>query len=141
MKGSRLSQKALAEIVREVEQRRNTEHLEMLENAFIYKQKWTAELKRRKALGIDEPDPIPHPNDLVIDTRTGKVRIEGPLDELEKQQWDNLIARQTEAQEEVNYFADLYRRAKSEDRKARYLEDWHWEQRMFDLINDAVKGR
>ena len=32
-------------------------------------------------------------------------------------------------------------RAKSEDRKARYLEDWHWEQRMFDLINDTVKGR
>lgn len=78
MKGSRLSQKALAEIVREVEQRRHADHLLMLENAFEYKQRWTAELRRRKALGIDEPEPIPHPDDLVIDTRTGKVRTEGP---------------------------------------------------------------
>ena len=25
--------------------------------------------------------------------------------------------------------------------KARYLEDWHWEQRMFDIINDTVSER
>lgn len=141
MKGSRLSQKALAEIVREVEQRRSADHAQILENAFIYKQKWTAELKRRKALGIDEPDPIPHPDDVHIDMRTGKVSLEGPADQHEKQMQDGALARRDEAQEEVNYFADLYRPAKSEDRKDRYLEDWHWEQRMFDLINDTVKGR
>jgi hypothetical protein len=39
MKGSRLSQKALAEIVRDVEQRKSTEQLQMLENALEYKQK------------------------------------------------------------------------------------------------------
>jgi hypothetical protein len=25
--------------------------------------------------------------------------------------------------------------------KASYLEDWHWEQRMFDIVNDIVPRR
>ena len=41
----------------------------------------------------------------------------------------------------MNFFADKYRRARSEDMKARYLEEWHWEQRMFDIINDAMPER
>lgn len=53
MKGSRLSQRALAELVRTVEDRKSSEHFSALENAFEYKQKWTAELDRRKRMGID----------------------------------------------------------------------------------------
>ena len=53
MKGSRLSQRALAELVRNVEERKSSEHLTMMENALEYKQKWTAELdRRRNRLGI-----------------------------------------------------------------------------------------
>lgn len=141
MKGSHLSQKALSEIVRDVEQRRSADHAQILDNAFDYKIKWTAELKRRKALGIEEPDPIPHPDDVHIDMRTGKVSLEGPADQHEKELMETAIVRRDEAQEEVTYFASLYRRAKSEERKARYLEDWLWEQRMFDILNDAIKGR
>lgn len=141
MKGSRLSQKALAEIVRDVEQRRKTEHVEMLENAFEYKQKWTAELQRRKALGIDEPDPVPHPEDVIINPRTGHVRTEGPLDEREKQQWDELLTRRAQAQEEVNMSAERYRKARSARHKAFWLDEWHWEQRMFDIINDRMPQR
>ena len=106
-----------------------------------YKQKWKAELTRRERLCIEEPDPIPHPDDVHIDMRTGKVSLEGPADEHEKHLMETAIARRDEAQEEVTYFAEHYRRAKSEERKTRYLEDWHWEQRMFDILNDAVKGR
>src|SRR5881394_3026742 len=40
MKGSRLSQRALAELVRQVEERKASEHLTAMENAFEYKQKW-----------------------------------------------------------------------------------------------------
>ena len=109
MKGSRLSQKALAEIVREVEQRHSADHFSALENAFEYKQKWTAELQRRERLGITEPDPIPHPDDISINLRTGHVRTEGPLDEAEKKDWS--------------------------------LREWHFEQRIFDIINDSLPKR
>src|SRR5690606_18262534 len=103
----------LAELVRQVEDRKANEHLTAMENAFEYKQKWTAELERRRKFGIEEPDPVPHPDDIIIDMRTGHVRTDGPLDEREKRDWDERLARRAAAQEEVNAFAERYRRARS----------------------------
>ncbi len=141
MKGSRLSQRALAELVRQVEGRKASEHFTAMENAFEYKQKWTAELERRQRHGINEPDPVPHPDDIVINMRTGHVSTEGPLDEREKKSWDERLARRAEAQSEVNYFAGSYARARSEEQKAMWLQDWHFEQRIFDIINDTMPPR
>lgn len=127
MKGSRLSQRALAELVRTVEDRKSSERLAAMENAFEYKQKWTAELVRRQRSGITEPDPIPHPDDIIIDMRTGHVKTEGPLDELEKKDWDQRLARRAEAQAEVSAFAQSYRRARSEKAKVIWRLEWHFE--------------
>jgi len=141
MKGSRLSQRALAELVRQVEDRKANEHLTIMENAFEYKQKWTAEIERRRRIGSDEPDPIPHPDDIIIDMRTGHVRTDGPLDELEKKAWDQRLARRAEAQAEVNDYAERYRRSRSARSKTMWLLEWHFEQRIFDIINDGMPAR
>lgn len=141
MKGSRLSQRALAELVRQVEDRKASEHLTVLENAFEYKQKWTEEIQRRRRLGVDEPDPIPHPDDIVIDMRTGRVRTDGPLDAREKREWDQRLVRRDEAQAEVRQFAENYRRARALKSKAMWLSEWHFEQRIFDIINDSLPDR
>src|SRR5690606_15759222 len=117
------------------------EHLTAMENAFEYKQQWTAELERRRRLGIDEPDPIPHPDDIIIDMRTGHVRTDGPLDAREKREWDERLARRDEAQAEVNEFAARYRRARSKKWKTMWLLEWHFEQKIFDLINDGLPER
>ena len=142
MKGSRLSQRALAELVRTVEERKSSEHVTAMENAFDYKQKWTAELERRLCCGAsDLPDPIPHPEDIIIDLRSGHVKIAGPLDELEKKVWDERLARRDEAQAEVNMFAEKYRKARSQKWKTMWHEEWHFEQRIFDIINDSLPQR
>jgi len=141
MKGSRLSQRVLADLVRQVEDRRAREHLTMMENAFEYKQNWTAELDRRRQLSIDLPDPVPHPDDIIIDMRTGHVRTEGPLDEREKLEWKKRLKRRDEAQEEVNLCAENYRKARSSNMRAHWLQEWHVEQRIFDIINDAMPDR
>jgi len=141
MKGSRLSQRALAELVRQVEERKASEHLTAMANAFEYKQNWTAELERRRRHGIEEPDPVPHPDDVIIDMRTGHVRTEGPLDEREKRDWDKRVARRAEAQEEVNAFAANFRKARSAKNKDMWLSEWHFEQRIFDIINDGLPDR
>lgn len=141
MKGSRLSQRALAELVRQVEDRKASENLTMMENAFDYKQKWTAELERRRRLDLNEPDPIPHPDDIIIDMRTGHVRTEGPLDEREKRDWDMRLARRDEAQAEVSLFAEKHRRARTNQARVMWLLEWHFEQRIFDIINDSLPER
>lgn len=142
MKGSRLSQRALADLVRSVEDRKSTEHQTALENAFEYQQQWTKELERRHKMGIvDLPDPVPHPDDIIIDMRTGHVRTEGPLDEREKRSWDERFARRAEAQREVNEFAERYRKARSTKWKTMWRLEWHFEQRIFDIINDSFPKR
>lgn len=93
----RISQRALAELVRTVEDRKSSEHQTALENAFEYKLQWTKELERRRSLGIELPDRVPHPGDIIIDLRTGHVKTEGPLDELEKKSWDERLARRAES--------------------------------------------
>ena len=141
MKGSRLSQRALAELVRQVEDRKANELLSAMENALEYKERWTSELARRKARGIIEPDPIPHPDDIIINMRNGDVRTDGPLDEMEKRRWDERLARRAEAQAEVDIFAEKYRRARSKKRKGFWLLEWHFEQKIFDIINDGMPVR
>ena len=141
MKGSRLSQRALSELVLQVEDRKASERLTMMENAFEYKQKWTAELDRRRRAGSKEPDPIPHPDDIIINMYTGHVHTAGPIDELEKREWDKRLARRGQAQDEVNAFAENYRKARSAKAKAMWLSEWHFEQRIFDIINDSLPDR
>lgn len=141
MKGSHLSQRTLAELVRTVEDRKSSERLTSMENAFDYKQRRTTELDRRKRLGSEEPDPIPHPDDIITDMRTGEVKTEGPLDEVEKAAWNKHVARCIEAQDEVNTFAKNYRNARSQKSKMIWRLEWHFEQRIFDIINDSLPDR
>lgn len=67
--------------------------LEMLETAIDYKEHWHHELAERKRKGTMGPEPVPHPDEVVIDYRTGEVRIEGPVLEEQKDAQDELRAR------------------------------------------------
>ncbi len=73
MKGSRLAQKQLSDIMRTVEARKNAEQLEVLEVMIEYKQKWTSELERRQRHGIIAPDPVPHPDDIFVELIEGNI--------------------------------------------------------------------
>lgn len=106
-----------------------------------YKRSWDERIAYCKKHGLPDPEPLPHPDDIIVDPNTGSVRIRGPQTKEQKAHYDEALRRRGEAQEEVSYFAEKYRRAKDPEKKARYLEDWHWEQRMFDIINDAMPQR
>jgi hypothetical protein len=53
-----------------------------------YKIDWEDELERRNRLGIEATDPIPHPDDIIINTKTGVVKVIGPFTKKEKVVWD-----------------------------------------------------
>ena len=57
--------------------------------ALTYKIEWEKELRRRAEAGIETMDePIPHPDHIKIDFRTGEVRIVGPMTKEEKKELD-----------------------------------------------------
>lgn len=141
MKGNRLAQKTLAEIVQRVEAQESADRLTQMENAFEYKTQWQREIERCRAAGLPEPTPLPHPDDIIINMRTGAVRTAGPMSKEEKAEWDKRIERRDEAQSEVTYYATQYRKARSPKWKEQWLQHWLWEQRIFDIINDALPDR
>jgi len=66
---------------------------QMLKIAIDYKEHWHRVLAERARKGTTGPEPVPHPDEVVIDYRTGEVRIEGPVLEEQKDAQDRLRAR------------------------------------------------
>ncbi len=60
------------------------------------------------------------------------------MNDKEKAFWEERFRRMTEAQEEVSVFAQRHRNARDPRRKALWLDEWHFEQRIFDLLNDSL---
>lgn len=141
MKGNRLAQKTMAELVQKIEAARSAEHLSVFENALEYKLQWEREIKRCKDAGLPVPAPLPHPDDIILDMRTGRVRTEGPMSKEEKAHWEERFARRQAAQDEVTFYANRWRRARDTRKKAAWLAEWHFEQRIFDVINDSLPAR
>lgn len=141
MKGNRFAQRTMAELVTGLEQREADDRMELFGNAAEYKRDWSEAIKESEAQGLPTPEPIPHPDDIILDPNKGNVEFRGPQTREQKQVLDEAVKRRTEAQEDVSYWAGKYQRARSENTKACYLDEWHWEQRMFDILNDMVPSR
>jgi len=141
MKGNRFAQRTIAELVQSVETEDRKLRLEHLETMINYKCEWEKAIERARELGQPEPQPIPHPDDIIIDFRSGEARVCGPFTKEDKVKWDRLLEYRDELQNEVSYFAAAYRKSRSPDRKARWLEAWMLEQKFYDRINDNLPER
>jgi len=142
MKGNRFAQRTLADMITKVEHEDFTSRLDAFGKWAEYKHEWGEAIERAKKAGLEPPRPIPHPDDVLLDPHTGDVKFAGPLTKEARDQLDKALQRRADAQEEVNYCAEQYRELPDGDPlKPHYLEDWHWEQRMFDIINDTVSER
>lgn len=139
MKGNRFAQKMLTELVSKVENEHHRIQYENMEAFTTYKQKWNEEIERCARLGLPEPTPLPHPDDVIIDYRKGTLQFAGPITKEEKVRWDRFIGRRDEAEEEIAY---CERMAKEDPEYAKqYLEDAEFERRIFDLINEKLPER
>ncbi len=100
-KGNQRAQRLFAELLTSVESANRRQHDEWLQVAIDYKLGWERELERRKAHNIVAPDPIPHPDDILIDPRTGHVEIRGPMTKEEKQEFDELRERKAKYDQSI----------------------------------------
>ncbi len=64
--------------------------------ALAYKTQWEHELERRKRCGEVGREPVPHPDNIVIDLEAGTVEIWGPITDNEKADWDEARAFKVE---------------------------------------------
>lgn len=102
VKGQHRSQRLFSELLAAVETSNKAAHDDWMQVAIDYKQDWEQELFRRQALGITHlPDPLPHPDHVVIDFRHGTARIIGPMTREAKVRWDKMIERKEDYLESI----------------------------------------
>lgn len=77
-RGNNRAAHLLTTLVGKTEAENNKLAREAFGSAIDYKQAWTKELARRKRLRLKLPDPVPHPDDIVLDTRNMAFKIKGP---------------------------------------------------------------
>ena len=66
------------------------------------------ELERRRVLGItDLPEPLPHPDHVVLDMHTGTIRITEPSTKEEKALWDLIKGRRKDFEAELLELEEL----------------------------------
>ena len=62
----------------------------VLKAAVAYKERWHHILAERARNGTTGPEPVPHPDEVIIDLQTGEVRIEGPVLQEQKEARESL---------------------------------------------------
>jgi hypothetical protein len=78
---------------------------------------------------------LPHPDDVVVDLKTGEVSFKGPLTKEDKVKWELLRQRKTWAKKEI---AELRRLLKKDADNPMLLEDLEFEQSIYDKIAKLI---
>jgi hypothetical protein len=108
VKGQHRSQRLFSELLASVETSNPTTYDEWLKTAIDYKIEWHRELARRKRLQIiDAPEPLPHPDHVVIDIRAGTARIVGLATREELAEWEKWIERKRIFEEELEEYQQM----------------------------------
>ena len=103
-KGNVRSGKLLFEMVQSAEASQRERRERWLKMVIEYKADMEWELERRKALRIRHlPDPIPHPDDILIDFENDTVTIVGPLTKEEKAARDQAIRLREDLEDEIRW--------------------------------------
>jgi hypothetical protein len=136
-KGNQRAQRLFTELLTSVERDNKKLHDEWLQTAINYKVEWDEELARRTKLGIVAPAPIPHPDDITIDMKTGSVRIKGPMTKEDKVRWDQLRSLKASIKTHIDELRCLLAEQPTE-REGIEAEIQHSE-RIFQMISAMIE--
>ena len=78
------------DLLRIIEEEKWASYSAYLKQLLDYKVDFGEEFERRKKLNPSEPEPIPHPDDIFVNTHTGTVELRGPMTKEEKVYWDRI---------------------------------------------------
>ena len=141
LKGNRPAQAGFTELVSRIEKRDYDTQGEVYQLLIQHQVEGREVLARCEKLGEEPPLLLPHPEDIVIDTRNNRAWVRGPFDETQKKAFDALIENRDEWSEEASMWARKYRNARTPEKKERLLSLWHTAQRLFDRSNDRLPPR
>jgi Family of unknown function (DUF5681) len=104
--GNSQAQKTILNLVLGAEAERSAANAELLRAAVEGKEYWAGIFADCDRRGIDRPEPIPHPDDVVIDYKTGEVRIKGPVTTEQKDAREMAISYKKKFEEDLEIFTN-----------------------------------
>lgn len=122
VKGNHRSQLLFSELLNIAENDELKWRQALFREAVEYKNGWERELELRRQKGISGPDPLPHPDHIILDFDTGTVRIKGPLTKEEKVKWNRLVRDKKNWELEVAAIKKMLASRKCADREELELE-------------------
>ena len=137
-KGQHRSQRLFSELLHRTETALKVQHDEWLETAFDYKVQWERELERRERLGITAPEPLPHPDDILIDLKNGAVSFRGPVTKEQHAAWVALAERRDAAEEEIRIMRQELEEETDESTRLLVKEQIDHETQLRERIVDVI---
>jgi hypothetical protein len=133
-KGNQRAQRLFTELLLAAERENKRQQDELLEAAISYKIEWEIELERRRRFNIEGPTPLPHPDDIIINMRTGGVEFRGPMTKEEQKIWEEARARKAECDRSIAEDEQLLRDQPDYPYKKQVLDDIEHEKRIRAII-------
>jgi hypothetical protein len=122
LKGNHRAQVAVAGMVKTVQDRTIDNRTAIYQAATAYKKEWRERFADCDRRGVPRPEPMPHPDEILIDERTLEVRPNGPESHDEKAQWDEMLLRKAQFKEQLDDLrADL--KLKRNAKYAEFIQD------------------
>lgn len=137
-KGNTRAQRLFLETLGAIENEQTNQVIECNRALMDYKFQWEEEIEAARIQGRPLPDPVPHPKDIHIDFKRGRVSIRGPRSKEERAQIEDLRARKKSFLEEVAYC-----KKELANPKCKYKEFVQKEldsaQKIVDIISTVIK--
>lgn len=122
VKGDHRSQRLFSELLNETERANKALHDAWMDTALDYKKAWERDIARARQLGLPEPDPVPHPDHIDIDMRTGEVVIDDPFTPKQREAGRQLVQVIFDTDEEIGHFEQALKRSRNAEGRAHLAE-------------------
>jgi hypothetical protein len=140
-RGQHRAQKLFAELLSTTEAANNTLYREYFGTALDYKKYWEGEIRRCKALGLEVPNPVPHPEDISVDMGTGTIVIKGPMTPEEKVSWDCLWDQVDECDRDMAALTAQAKRTRSDEQRGQIEEERTPLEKLRAMITEKIGER
>ena len=137
-RGNQRAQRLFTELLFTTERQNKQLYDEWLDTAINYKVQWERELERRERLGVTGPEPLPHPDHVIVDMRGGEVRIKGPATKEEKAQYEEWREQKKQIEVELEEMQQLQIDDPDCQYRDQVLDDIEHTKRILDLITKVV---
>ena len=136
LKGSHRAQIAITSMVKAVQDKILDDRGVLFKAAIAYKDSREEVFEACDRRGEPRPEPVPHPHEVLLDSRTLQVRFNGPETPDDKKVWDDFLAQRKAALAEAD---ELRRRLRRPSRYSSLLQDdLERCERLADMIGSVI---